>query len=123
MDPTISNNIRIGILGASGYTGAELVRLLARHPYAEIVVMTADSNAGEPYEKVYPHLGGLNLPALVKVGEVKWDRIDVDTIFCGLPHGSTQEFIASLMHNTQHSLLNEVTRKGPGDTAKALPNY
>jgi len=120
MDPTLSNSIRIGILGASGYTGAELVRLLARHPYADIVVMTADSNAGEPYEKVYPHLGGLNLPALVKVDEVKWDRIDVDTVFCGLPHGNTQEFVASLMHNTQHSVLNEITQKGPDDTAKPL---
>ena len=110
MDPTLSNNIRIGILGASGYTGAELVRLLARHPYAEIVVMTADSNAGEPYEKVYPHLGGLNLPALVKVDEVKWDEIDVDTVFCGLPHGNTQEFIAGLMQNTQRSVLNTATQ-------------
>ena len=110
MDPTLSNNIKIGILGASGYTGAELVRLLARHPFAEIVVMTADSNAGEPYEKVYPHLGGLDLPALVKVDEVKWDGIDVDTVFCGLPHGNTQEFIAGFMQNTQHSVLNAATQ-------------
>ena len=94
----LGQKIRIGILGASGYTGAELVRLLARHPNADIVVMTADSHAGEPYEQVYPHLGGLDLPALVKVDEVEWAGIEIDLVFCGLPHGTTQEIIDDIKH-------------------------
>ena len=112
--------IRIGILGASGYTGAELVRLLARHPKAEIVFMTADSHAGEPYEQVYPHLGGLDLPGLVKVEEVEWAGVEVDTVFCGLPHGTTQKIIAGLMHQTHHSVLDEVMREDEGDAAAAI---
>ncbi len=116
----LGQKIRIGILGASGYTGAELVRLLARHPNADIVVMTADSHAGEPYEQVYPHLGGLDLPALVKVDEVEWAGIEIDLVFCGLPHGATQEIIAGLMHKTGHSVIDEVLREGPGDAAAAI---
>jgi N-acetyl-gamma-glutamyl-phosphate reductase len=116
----LGSKIRIGILGASGYTGAELVRLLARHPNADIVFMTADSHAGEPYEQVYPHLGGLDLPVLVKVDEVEWAGIEVDAVFCGLPHGTTQEIIAGLMHQTGHSVMDEVLHEGPGDAAAAI---
>ncbi len=120
MNIALNSKIRIGILGASGYTGAELVRLLARHPNADIVVMTADSNAGESYDRVYPHLGGLDLPGLVKVEEVEWAGVEVDTVFCGLPHGTTQEIIAGLLHETKHSVVDEVMHEGPGDAAAAI---
>ncbi len=120
MTAALARKIRIGILGASGYTGAEAVRLLARHPNAEIVIMTADSHAGEPYEQVYPHLGGLDLPGLVKVEEVEWAGVEVDVVFCGLPHGTTQEIIAGLLHDTQHSVIDEVMREGRGDAAAAI---
>ena len=116
----MGKKLRIGILGASGYTGAELVRLLSRHPRAEIVLMTADSHAGEPYDEVFPHLGGLELPVLVKIDEVEWAGIEVDAVFCGLPHGTTQEIIAGLLHRTHHSLVDEVLREGPGDAAAAI---
>ena len=66
-----SNRIKIGILGASGYTGAELIRLLARRPEAEITVLTADRHAGKPLAQVFPHLGGLNLPDLVKIEDAE----------------------------------------------------
>lgn len=85
---------RIGILGASGYTGAELVRLLVRHPDAEIACLTADRHAGKPLGEVFPHLARLDLPDLVKIGDVDWAA--VDAVFCGLPHGTTQEVIAGL---------------------------
>ena len=120
MTAATRSKIRIGILGASGYTGAELVRLLSRHPRAEIVLMTADSHAGEPYDQVFPHLGGLELPGLVKIDEVEWPGIEIDAVFCGLPHGTTQEIIAGLLHQTQHSLVDEVMREGPGDVAAAI---
>jgi N-acetyl-gamma-glutamyl-phosphate reductase len=89
-----SNRIRIGILGASGYTGAELVRLLARHPAAEIRLLTADRQAGKPLAEVFPHLGGLSLPGLVKIEDAGWDGLDM--VFCALPHGTTQTVIAGL---------------------------
>ena len=91
---TTSNRIRIGILGASGYTGAELVRLLSRHPAAEIRLLTADRQAGKPLAEVFPHLGGLALPDLVKIEDAGWDGLDL--VFCALPHGTTQKVIAGL---------------------------
>ena len=51
------DRVRIAILGASGYTGAELLRLLAHHPNAEIVALTADRQAGKKIGTVFPHLG------------------------------------------------------------------
>ena len=88
------NRIRVAILGASGYTGAELLRLLVRHPGVEIRVLTADRKAGGTIDDVFPQLGGLGLPKLVSIADVKWDGIDV--VFCALPHGTTQEVIAGL---------------------------
>lgn len=89
-----AERLRIGILGASGYTGADLVRLLLRHPNAELRVLTADRQAGRPIDEVFPHLAGYGLPPLIKVEDAGWDR--VDAVFCGLPHGTTQEIIAGL---------------------------
>ena len=86
--------IRAGVLGASGYTGADLVRLAAGHGALEITQLTANAHAGKSMAEVFPHLGRLDLPRLVKVGEADWD--DVDVVFCGLPHGTTQEIISSL---------------------------
>jgi N-acetyl-gamma-glutamyl-phosphate reductase len=91
---TKANRIRTAILGASGYTGAELVRLLLHHPSVEIRAMTADRNAGNEYGAVFPHLGGRGLPKLVKIADV--DYADIDLVFCCLPHGETQEVIAKL---------------------------
>lgn len=82
------------ILGASGYTGAELLRLLENHPAFRIVALTGETQAGKKMEAVYPHLRHRDLPALVKHAEV--DFSDVQLVFCCLPHGTTQEIIAGL---------------------------
>ena len=55
---------KIGILGASGYTGADAVRLLARHPNAEIAALTANTHAGKAMDEVFPHFFMLDLPML-----------------------------------------------------------
>ena len=89
-----SDKVRIGILGASGYTGAELLRLLIRHPAAEIRALTGDRSAGKPIGAVFPQLDGYGLPDLVALEDVKTDALDL--IFCALPHGTTQEVIAAL---------------------------
>jgi len=90
----ITNQLRIGILGASGYTGAELLRLLARHPGVDLRLLTADRQAGKPIAEIFPHLGALQLPLPVKIEAADWS--DVDLVFCCLPHGTTQEVIAGL---------------------------
>lgn len=86
--------VKVAILGASGYTGAELVRLLARHPQVAMTVLTADRKAGQPLATVFPHLSGLDLPSLVALDAVNF--ADVDMVFCALPHGTTQEVIVAL---------------------------
>lgn len=88
--------LRIGILGASGYTGAELLRLLSRHPAAELRVLTAERQAGKPVAEVFPHLAILGLPDLVKIQDVDWAELDF--VFCALPHGTTQEIVSQLPH-------------------------
>ncbi|PZP84571.1 MAG: N-acetyl-gamma-glutamyl-phosphate reductase [Azospirillum brasilense] len=90
----MSTPIRTAILGASGYTGAELLRLLQGHPRFEIVALTGDSQAGKPMAQVYPHLRAQSLPPLVKHTEVDFNQIDF--VFCCLPHGTTQSIIAGL---------------------------
>lgn len=88
------SEVRVAILGASGYTGAELVRMLAGHPEFRISALTGDRKAGQPLASVFPHLAMLDLPDLVAIGDV--DFAKVDAVFCCLPHGTTQEVIAGL---------------------------
>jgi N-acetyl-gamma-glutamyl-phosphate reductase len=86
---------KIGILGASGYTGADAVRLLARHPHAEITALTANTHAGKTMDEVFPHFFMLDLPRLKEWEQVDWTKLDA--VFCGLPHGTTQEIIAAVL--------------------------
>lgn len=86
--------IKIGVIGASGYTGSDLVRLAACHPGMEIRALTANSHAGKPMATVFPHLSSLPLPPLVKNEEADWS--DIEAVFCGLPHATTQEVLSRL---------------------------
>lgn len=85
---------KIAILGASGYTGAELVRLIATHPNMQIVALSGERKAGQPMASVFPHLRHLDLPDLVKINDI--DFTDVDLAFCALPHKTSQEVISAL---------------------------
>jgi len=82
------------ILGASGYTGAECVRLLAGHPRIEIAALTGHSRAGQAYGDVYPNFAHLDLPDLCTVDDVDWEAVDV--VFACLPHGASQDTIAKI---------------------------
>ena len=84
----------IAILGASGYTGAELVRIIATHPSFRIVALTGDRKAGQPMVSVFPHLRHLDLPDLVKIEDL--DYAGLDLVFCALPHATSQAVIPSI---------------------------
>ncbi|GFE66844.1 N-acetyl-gamma-glutamyl-phosphate reductase [Litoreibacter roseus] len=84
----------IAILGASGYTGAELVRLISTHPDMTLTALSAERKAGLAMGDVFPHLRHLDLPKLVKIDEI--DFSDVDLCFCALPHKTSQDVIAKL---------------------------
>ena len=84
----------IAILGASGYTGAELVRLIATHPEMRIVALSGDRKAGMAMAEVFPFLAHLDLPVLQKIEEI--DFSSVDLAFCALPHATSQAVIAGL---------------------------
>lgn len=86
--------LNVAILGASGYTGSELVRLLTRHPRVAIRALTADRKAGQTMADVFPQFAALDLPRLTTIAEVDLDAIDL--VFCALPHGTTQQVIAGL---------------------------
>ena len=88
---------RIGVLGASGYTGAELVRLLLRHPLVEIVLLTADRRAGQEMRKVFPQFSPYVLPRLIAIDAVDWKAAGLDLAFCALPHATTQKVIKGLL--------------------------
>jgi N-acetyl-gamma-glutamyl-phosphate reductase len=91
----MSTKIRIGVLGASGYTGADLVRLALLHPDVEITALTANSHAGKPMAEVFPHFSFVDLPKLTTIEEADWSS--VDALFCGLPHGTTQEIAKAVL--------------------------
>lgn len=91
--------IRIGVLGASGYTGADLVRLAARHPNMEIAVLAASSHAGKALAEVFPHFAFIPAPALIKAEEADWSGCDA--VFSGLPHGTAQDLIKTLPNSVK----------------------
>lgn len=87
----MSKIYNVAILGASGYTGAELVRLIHSHPQLQITAMTADRKAGMTMGEVFPHLAHIPLPNLIRLDEMVWDEIDL--AFCAMPHAAAQEVV------------------------------
>ncbi|WP_209504024.1 MULTISPECIES: N-acetyl-gamma-glutamyl-phosphate reductase [unclassified Ruegeria] len=85
---------KIAILGASGYTGAELVRLIAEHPNMDIVALAAERKAGMTMAQVFPHLRHMDMPDLCKISEIDFSQVDL--CFCALPHKTSQEVIRDL---------------------------
>ena len=85
---------RIAVLGASGYTGAELVRLIATHPRMRITALSADRKAGMAMAEVFPFLRHLDLPNLSRIEEI--DFASIDLCFCALPHATTQVVVSAL---------------------------
>src|SRR5579884_2190957 len=95
--PASQTRAKIGVLGASGYTGAELLRLLIRHPRVQIAYLTAERRAGKAVAEVFPQLAPFDLPVLVSIESADWSALALDLVFCPLPHGTTQKVVADLM--------------------------
>jgi N-acetyl-gamma-glutamyl-phosphate reductase len=101
---------KVAVLGASGYTGAELMRLLHVHPNVEVRVMTStERNAGKEFKSIFPQFSHLkNVPKLTLWEDAKQEIEDCDIAFCCLPHGTTQEIIGELCNKEKDSKVRVV---------------
>ncbi len=88
---------RIGIIGASGYTGAELIRLIETHPKMEVMALVGNTKAGSSMSDIFSHLSHIKLPNLTNFEETNFEEIDL--CFCALPHKTSQEVIGQLPKN------------------------
>lgn len=91
---SVETKLKAAVLGASGYTGAETVRLLAGHPRVDAIAATGHSLAGKQLSEIFPHLAGAADLPVVKADDVDWS--DVDVAFGCLPHGTSQDLIETL---------------------------
>src|SRR3954452_1772708 len=91
----------IGIVGASGFTGAELLRLCASPPDLTVEVATGDSQAGTAVRDLYPSLAAA-YPDL-RFSPFEPDAVEgLDLVFCGLPHGHSQAIVPDLRTRVKH---------------------
>lgn len=89
----MTRKLRIAVLGASGYTGADLVRLALTHPRVEIAALSANAKAGQTMAQVWPHFAPYpDLPRLCKAEDIDWSAIDV--VFGCLPHAASAELLS-----------------------------
>ncbi len=94
---SILQQARIGIVGATGYTGSELVRILKRHPFASIEILVSDGHTGEPFSKIFPAFRGIEDRTLDPLGELS--KQELDLVFLAVPNGVSMNFIRD--HGTE----------------------
>ncbi len=92
---------RVAVIGASGFTGAELLRICAEHPQLEVVAATGDSTAGKAVAEVYPSLAAA-YPQAKFVPAAAQAASGCDLAFCALPHGASQALVPELRNETTH---------------------
>jgi N-acetyl-gamma-glutamyl-phosphate reductase len=92
--------IKVGIIGASGYTGGELIRLLAGHPEAKVTAITSRSNAGKKLEEVFPVFSGWEGPVFTGT-DTPEAVAGCDAVFLATPHGVAMELTPALIANGQ----------------------
>jgi N-acetyl-gamma-glutamyl-phosphate reductase len=92
--------VKVGIIGATGYTGSELVRILAQHPEAEVTVITSRTSEGKKLEEIFYHFTGWNGP--VFSGSESPEAVKgCDIVFLAVPHGVAMELVPALIKNGQ----------------------
>lgn len=105
--------MRVGIVGGSGYTGGELVRLLLMHPEADISIVTSESYNSKLVKRIHPNLRG--------VTDLRFSSMDdlesYDLLFCGLPHGMTMERMPEFLEHADRvvDLSGDFRLKNPED--------
>ena len=87
--------VRVAVFGAAGYAGEELLRILLRHPNAEITAVTSRKNAGEPVSSVFPRYTGLDLEFVMP--DVEKIIPECDAAILALPHGLAAEYAKPLV--------------------------
>jgi N-acetyl-gamma-glutamyl-phosphate reductase len=92
----VSDRLRAAVVGASGYAGAELLRLLAGHPSLHVVTATGESQAGTAVADAYPSLAAA-YPDLVYAPTAEGVATEADVVFLALPHGASQDLVPTLL--------------------------
>lgn len=95
----MNKKVKVAVIGVSGYTGIELIRLLINHPFVEITSLVANSSAGKELSEIYPHLRGVNLPIITTFEEANLKNVDV--FFLCLPHTKSHEVALKLPENAK----------------------
>ena len=88
--------MKVSIIGASGYAGEELIRLLHGHPHAEIVHLTSERHTGEKISKLYPHLTHIYDNILDSMEDIHRMAEDSDVLFIALPHGHAMKLVKAI---------------------------
>tara|TARA_Y100000591_G_C21841265_1_gene705784 strand:- start:923 stop:1969 length:1047 start_codon:yes stop_codon:yes gene_type:complete len=89
-----TKDISVGVIGASGYTGSDLIRMLISHPKIDLKYASANNHAGQKISEIYPYLHGKIDLVLEKWEDINWSTVDV--IFSCLPHGIFHEIFQKL---------------------------
>jgi N-acetyl-gamma-glutamyl-phosphate reductase len=105
----MATKVKVGVLGASGYTGSECVRLLLRHPQVEIALLTADRRAGQAMRDVFPQFSPFDLPKLISIEAIDWAACGLDVVFAALPHATTQKVIKELLAKNPHIKVIDIS--------------
>lgn len=83
--------LKVSVIGATGYAGAELLSILYRHPQVEIIHITSESHTGKKLSELYPHLNGICNLTLESMKDIQKIGMDSDFIFIALPHGHAMD--------------------------------
>jgi N-acetyl-gamma-glutamyl-phosphate reductase len=94
---------KIGRVGAPGYTGSELVRLLIHHPEVKIEIITSENRKGEKFSDVHPQFAGICDTVLQSITDL--DQYNLDVVFLALPHGVSMDFV-SKNHNKPFAIID-----------------
>lgn len=92
---------RVGIVGATGFTGSELVRILINHPEVEIAAITSESRKGEEFSDVHPQFLGLIKNKLISIKDLPKE---LDIVFLALPHGVSMDFVKD--HHNDYRIVD-----------------
>jgi len=87
----MSKTISVAIIGASGYTASELIRLIHNHPYIKVKYLVGNSKAGKNIEDIYSYLKFTDLPPIQNLSSIDFN--DIELVFTCLPHGETVKII------------------------------